>query len=169
MMDQEWLAFENGYSMPASLRGRFSIRKLRLFECACFRRMEHLLLDERSRAVVNALELFADGQIGLEELDAVGREAGRAAGTDAAKPFDISEAAGAVVSAILAACASIETESDDETFDEELHRWREVSWSVRKVTGALAGGIPGDWQTARAACMAQFAKLWRDIFGPLPF
>jgi hypothetical protein len=65
---------------PAELLGclerlRPSDRKLRLAMCAALRRLWPLLLDERSRGAVAAVERFADGLIGDSEHRARGREA----------------------------------------------------------------------------------------------
>src|SRR5687767_9341376 len=43
-------------------------RKLRLFAHACCRRIEHLLVDHRSRSAFAALARYADGECGQAEL-----------------------------------------------------------------------------------------------------
>src|SRR4029077_4439132 len=45
-----------------------SDRKLRLFACACYHRIRHLLPNPLARAPVEVAERFADGMASLEEL-----------------------------------------------------------------------------------------------------
>ncbi len=68
MNEQEWLENADPQSMLDFLQGRTSERKLRLFACACCRRIWNLLLDQRSRNAVMLAELFADGSVSPEEL-----------------------------------------------------------------------------------------------------
>src|SRR5947209_19957412 len=54
-------------------------RKLRLFACACARRVWPLLTDERSRRAVEAAEGYADGLVSDPELDRAWKAALQAA------------------------------------------------------------------------------------------
>jgi hypothetical protein len=56
MTEAEWLACTEPTPMLEFLRGKASDRKLRLFACACCRRIWHLLVDEHNREVVEQTE-----------------------------------------------------------------------------------------------------------------
>jgi hypothetical protein len=63
MTPDEWRAAAEPRRMLDSLRGGgVWDRKVRLWACACVRRVWHLLTEERSRRAVVAAERFADGQ-----------------------------------------------------------------------------------------------------------
>jgi hypothetical protein len=61
MTEQEWLQCTDPQKMLEFLRGKASDRKLRLFACACARRVWHLMEDKGSRTAVQIAEGFADG------------------------------------------------------------------------------------------------------------
>jgi hypothetical protein len=68
MTQQEWLACDAPDRMLLFLTAAASDRKLRLFACACCRRLWDLLPEGPSRHAVEASERFADGEIGADEL-----------------------------------------------------------------------------------------------------
>jgi hypothetical protein len=82
-----WLACTDPDAMLHFLRGRVSERKLRLFACACIRRIWPLLPDGRCRRAVEVIERCADGLAGRAELQAAlaDAESVEAASTGAAR------------------------------------------------------------------------------------
>lgn len=68
MTEQEWVDCTDPNSMLAFLHNRVSARKLRLFACACCRRIWHLLSSQDSvRKAVEGAELYTDGLLGDTE------------------------------------------------------------------------------------------------------
>jgi hypothetical protein len=71
MTEDEWWSSNDVMAMLKWLRPRqrrISDRKIRLFACACCRRIERLLSDERLRKGLEAAEAYADQSIDLADL-----------------------------------------------------------------------------------------------------
>jgi hypothetical protein len=100
--EAEWLACKNPHGLLDFFQ-EASDRKVRLFAAACCRRLWHLLSDERSRNAVEVSEKFADGLVGLDELQSAadGAAAASQALDQGAEP--VAGAAGAADAASLAA------------------------------------------------------------------
>jgi hypothetical protein len=68
MTEDEWRSGVEPEPMLAYVRYTASERKLRLFACACCRRVWHLLTDERSTEAIEVAERFAEGEATAAEL-----------------------------------------------------------------------------------------------------
>jgi hypothetical protein len=75
MTEEEWL-FSTDLTLMIDFVPVTAFRRIRLFSCACCRRIWHLLLDNRSRGAVEVSELFADGLASVEQLSAAAIQAG---------------------------------------------------------------------------------------------
>jgi hypothetical protein len=68
MTEAEWLVCADPTPMLDFLRGKVSDRKLRLFACACCRRIWHLFSHQDSFKSIEVGERFAEGEATDEEL-----------------------------------------------------------------------------------------------------
>ncbi len=78
MTESEWLLSTDPAAMLRVLGEHAGPRKLRLFACACCRLLWHELIDDRSRAAVEAAERYADGLLEEDERETLFQEASRA-------------------------------------------------------------------------------------------
>jgi len=141
-------------------RDRPRIRKLRLFTCACCRRIWHLLRDERSREAVAIAEVYADKGVTNKERSA--------AATPAWAAYE-EEADGPLKSAVWAAAACIHGTANP---------WN-VAWSTIWATGiarsldrpayktfaSLRAALPPPEVTFLDAEFDALCGLVRDLFG----
>jgi hypothetical protein len=140
---------------------RVSARKLRLYACACCRRVGGLLTDERSEQAVETSERFADGLAGPEELRAAvveaydaltsflvkGRTAPELSGVVGKTPFGglrprayaaraaLEAARGEVAAAVAAAVRAAE---------EAATEWEDVAWARATLGPAVRAGLLRD-------------------------
>jgi hypothetical protein len=75
MTEAEWLACEDARAMVGYAARPMSERQLKLFACACCRRVEHLLLFETSRTALVTVEEAAEGLIPEVDVGSAGCEA----------------------------------------------------------------------------------------------
>jgi hypothetical protein len=68
MIEAEWDACADPWLMARHLRGKTSLRKIRLFDCACCRRRWAHVPEGASRAAVETAERYADGLADADEL-----------------------------------------------------------------------------------------------------
>ena len=79
--EAQWLAAGPWGPLCGAVQRRENARKMRLFGCACCRRLGGLLTDPRSRAAVEVAEQFAEGAVNRAALDGA-RAAAHAAVND---------------------------------------------------------------------------------------
>lgn len=160
MTEAEWLAALEPGPMLAFLRssGRASPRKLRLFDCACVRRVWNLLTDERSRKAVEVAERFADSLASIDEL-IVAQAVASATTTDVASAWDAGQDAesGDFAGAFANAADAVAYAA---------------TWTSSALTSRcesfIADAAAFATGSARVERAAQ-AALLRDIFGPSLF
>jgi hypothetical protein len=175
MTESDWRASTDLGAMLDFLKGtgRAGDRKLRLFACACCRRIASHFEDSRSLRLVEVSERFADGAACPEELASAFEDA-----ADAQEGVHFS-GGGAVEQGAAEAVLGLRREL----------QWGQLFEGIAEVVGETEAAKAWDriwgttgkhWSTQerkhREACeageqaesVAQAAVL-RDIFGPLPF
>jgi hypothetical protein len=107
MTDAQWLACAEPAKMLDFLRRNVSDRQLRLFACACCRRIWELL-PEKARQALEVVEQFADGQVPDSFRSQARKEAQRAAqGRDITTTPDIPKFQCRAASSVYYAAARI--------------------------------------------------------------
>jgi hypothetical protein len=81
MTETEWLTSVNPVPMLEYLGRNASVRKLRLFACACCRRHWPAFVDEAARAAVDTAERQAEGNLTVEQWQAARAQAELIRGT----------------------------------------------------------------------------------------
>lgn len=139
MTETKWLACSEPSLMLKQLQGRVSERKLRLFACACWRRVWTLLSPADHRAI-EAAERCVDGLLSFTEMLALAERAATWGARHAvARWVDADGAAAEARSRVgSAACQVAETEL------EEVGLWKQAVYHESRKQCALLRCIAGN-------------------------
>ena len=163
MTEAEWESCVDPQRMLASLEGRATTRQLRLFACACCRRIWHLLSDPRSQEAVEVGERLAEGLVSDEERDRVllaACDAFQEAPEDTPYEEPVADMASVLV------CPDVTDEQHPFAFDAGR-----VAESAADMAGSEASYRAGDdldgagYQSGRATEELAQCALLREILG----
>ncbi len=157
MTEAEWLARTNPDPMLQFLHGRACKRKLRLFACACVRRVWRHLTDERSRAAVETAEQYADGLATAKQLARARKEAAWAAAWSGRR-----DAAAAAVEPGWVEMATSRAYLAERTDDVLRHPQCQILRDIFGNPFQFVRVQPG-WQTARVVKLARRMYEARDF------
>jgi hypothetical protein len=119
MTEADWSACVDPDGMLEYLRGKASDRKLRLFACACCRRVGHLPWDEASRKAVAMSEQYADGLVSKGKLAAAAKAVRNT-----------------VLDALHASCGGVaRIAAGPEAFGAAKNTARNAAWALAKQAG----------------------------------
>jgi hypothetical protein len=131
-----------------------SVRKLRLFNIACWRRLGHLCSDPRAHRAIEMAEVRADGQIDESEVNSATQGALQAFEDNGHGPAESS------------LCYAAWVVADEEGIAPKPTMWAEdqVARAARDAAEQAGGGRSAGQAESRVQC-----DLLRDLYGPLPF
>ncbi len=161
MERRAWQSSADPEPMLAFLRGRTSDRKLRLFACACCRRLSHLLVDD-TLAALEIAEQFAEGLVDPEQRKRVRERSFEAAW------LDHDEAQSHRGPAKACVCDALKRNAHDAAVNCAARAWH--------VSPDAADGLPSALSPARRRALSERireeqqaaqAELLRDLFGNL--
>ena len=162
----EWREHEDLSAMLFRVRGKATARQLRLFACACVRRLWHLLLDERSRQALEMAEKFADGHVSQDQILAPLRSPAGVSGTvpspsgNTAMQMAAREANSAANSCTYVFNVDASVVRVTANHASNALAWVEAaqvpSWQLRSPR----------WRTGKAEAVRQQCGLLRDIVHP---
>jgi hypothetical protein len=168
MTEQEWLACNDPQKMLEFIQGEATDRKLRLFCCACCRRIWPLLANDGKRAVEVA-ERYADGLVGKAELIDPWPLNGPPYVSSEAVNWAKSKAASAASDAARMAAADDKGSMSKQSFTREVAFYAAgaVAWTVAGAAKSAteAGSWASAWNNAEACEYMEQALLLRDLFG----
>jgi hypothetical protein len=156
MTEAEWLGCTDPGPRLEFLRTRASERKLRLFACACCRRVWYLLTDERSRRAVEVMERYADGAADSEDVyrAVIGAEA-------VAEALTARAVSAAEEAAASAATAALNTTMPDAARDADYCAANVASAVYHDATAGRARSAAD----ARTAERVGQVRLLSEVFG----
>lgn len=156
MSEADWQSCSDPQAMLEVLRssGNASDRKLRLFACACCRRVWNVIENERIREAIETAEQYADSVTTQERLKQVEEMA-----------WDIGNG---TVEGVAAALAYIAGYVAGENIDNAVHAVVDISvvaWPNPHKAAGFVGGSASEMATARLSEGHKQGGLFRDIFG----
>lgn len=165
MTKSQWLNCDDPAPMLEFIRGSMSDRKIRLFACACCRRIWSQFTDQRLNRAVEAAGQFAEGLIDASELFAAHVAAG-----EIAESLEVREDAWAHVGGRFAAAMAVERASS--RFPIGMSR-AEYEASLLPPSRFGPGEDTVHWYAARAASHPETvrnerkaqAQLVDEVFG----
>ena len=157
MTETDWLSCCDPTAMLDFLGERAGGRKLRLFACACCRRIWPMLADERSRKAVEIAEGYADGMASGSELGAARIDAEEAA--DELTSRSIDAGTGPDGPAVSAAAAAMN--AADDRFEADDPEGSAPFYAASNAHLAVSDTSP----SGASAELAAQCRLLRDIVG----
>jgi hypothetical protein len=161
----EWQTCVDPLRMLASLEGHVTTRQLRLFACACCRRIWHLIGDPRSREAVEVAERLADGLVTKEE-----RDRALLAACDAFQEADPDTAYEEPVADMTSILLCPDVADEQHPFPFDARRVAELAADMAGSEGSYRAGDDLDgtgYRQGRAAEELAQCQLLRDIVGSL--